>query len=64
MQTAIVILVVPLGILALLLASGAVYQAVGTALDRQRFPPPGRLVRVNKRLMHSVLGISTPKQWP
>jgi NAD(P)-dependent dehydrogenase (short-subunit alcohol dehydrogenase family) len=28
-----VILVVPLGILALLLASGAVYQAVGTALD-------------------------------
>ena len=52
MQTALMILVVPLGILALLLTFGAMYQAVGTARDRRRFPPPGRLVRVNKRLMH------------
>jgi pimeloyl-ACP methyl ester carboxylesterase len=61
MQTAIVILAVPLGILALLLASSAVYQAVGTARDRRRFPPPGRLVRVNNRLMHiHVTGEGTP----
>ena len=61
MPTAIMILVVPLGILALLLASGAVYQAVGTARDRRYFPPPGRLVRVNKRLMHiHATGEGTP----
>jgi len=61
MLTAIVILVVPLGILALLLASGAVYQTVGTWRDRRRFPPPGRLVPVNNRLMHvHVTGKGTP----
>lgn len=61
MHTAIAIIAVPLGILALLLAFGAVYQAVGTARDRHRFPPPGRLVRVNNRLMHvNVTGESTP----
>ena len=52
MQTVIVILAALLGILALLLASGAVYQSVGTGRDRRLFPPPGRLVRVNNRLMH------------
>jgi len=52
MQTAIVIVAVPLGILALLLASGAVYQAVGTVRDRRRFLPPGRLLPVNKRRIH------------
>ena len=57
----LMILLVLLGILALLLASGAVYQGVGTARDRRRFPPPGRLVRVNKRLMHIyVTGEGTP----
>ena len=61
MQTAIAILAVPLGIFVLLLASGGVYQAVGAARDRRRFPPPGRLVRVNKRLMHiRVTGEGTP----
>jgi pimeloyl-ACP methyl ester carboxylesterase len=61
MHTTIAILAVPLGILALLLASGAVYQAVGTARDRRRFPPPGRLVRINKGLMHiHVTGEGTP----
>lgn len=61
MQTAIALLAVPLGILALLVASGAVYQAIGTVRDRRRFPPPGRLVRINKRLMHiHVNGEGTP----
>src|SRR5215472_3698163 len=52
MQTVTVILAVLLGMLALLLAFGAVYQWLGTWRDRRRFPPPGRLVRVNNRLMH------------
>jgi pimeloyl-ACP methyl ester carboxylesterase len=61
MHTAIAILAVPIGILALLLASGAVYQAVGTVRDRRRFPPHGRLVRVSNRLMHiHVKGEGTP----
>ncbi len=61
MHTALLILVVLFGTLTLLLASGAVYQAVGTARDRRRFPPPGRLVRVNNRLMHiHVIGEGTP----
>jgi len=52
MQTVTVILAVLLGMLALLLAFGAVYQWFGTWRDRRRFPPPGRLVRVDNRLMH------------
>jgi pimeloyl-ACP methyl ester carboxylesterase len=52
MQTAIVILVVLLGTLALPLVAGAVYQAIETWRDRRRFLPPGRLVRVNERRMH------------
>jgi pimeloyl-ACP methyl ester carboxylesterase len=61
MQTAILILAVPFGILTLLLASGALYQAIGTARDRRRFPPPGRLVRVNNRRMHiRVTGEGAP----
>jgi len=52
MQTTIVILAVLLSILALLLASCAVYQGLATWRDRRGFPPPGRLVRVNNRLMH------------
>jgi pimeloyl-ACP methyl ester carboxylesterase len=61
MQTALTIVVVFIGISALLLAFGAVYQAVGTARERRRFPPPGRLVRVNDRLMHvHVSGEGTP----
>jgi pimeloyl-ACP methyl ester carboxylesterase len=61
MQAAIVIPAVALGILALLLASGGVYQAVGTVRDRRRFPPPGRLLPVNKRRTHIyVTGQGTP----
>jgi pimeloyl-ACP methyl ester carboxylesterase len=61
MQTAIMILVVLLGTLALPVVAGAVYQAIETWRDRGRFPTPGRLVRVNERLMHiHVTGEGTP----
>ena len=61
MQTVIAILAVLLGIVALPLASGAVYQSLATWRDRRRSPPPGRLVRVNNRLMHiHVTGEGTP----
>jgi pimeloyl-ACP methyl ester carboxylesterase len=61
MQTAIVILVVLLGILALPLVAGAIYQAIETWRDRRRFQPPGRFVRVNGRRMHiHVTGEGAP----
>jgi len=61
MQTALLFLVVPLGTLAMLATAGAIYQAIGTWRDRRRFPPPGRLVRVNARRMHiNVTGEGTP----
>jgi len=61
MQTAIVILVVLLGTLALLVVAGAVYQAIETWRDRRRFSPPGRLVQFNERRMHiHVTGEGTP----
>ncbi len=54
-------LLVLLGILAVLVVVGAIYQAIGTWRDRRRFPPPGRLVRVNERRMHiHVTGEGTP----
>jgi pimeloyl-ACP methyl ester carboxylesterase len=40
------------GILVLLLLAGAVYQAIGSALDARRYPPPGRLVPVNGHRLH------------
>jgi pimeloyl-ACP methyl ester carboxylesterase len=61
MQTTLMFLVVLLGTLALAVAAGAIYQAIGTWRDRLRFPPPGRLVRVNERRMHiHVTGEGTP----
>lgn len=61
MQMIIVILGALLSVLALLLASCAVYQWLATWRDRRRFPPPGRLVRVNNRLMHMhATGQGTP----
>ena len=61
MQTALVIFVVLFGTLALPVLVGAVYQAIGTWRDRRRFPPPGRLVQVNGRLMHiNVAGEGRP----
>jgi len=60
-QSTLMFLAVLLSILALLLAVGTVYQAIGTRRDRRRFPPPGRLVRVNDRRMHiHVTGEGTP----
>src|SRR6266436_67251 len=61
MLTALKILTVLAGILAVPVVAGAIYQAIGTWRDRRRFPPPGRLVRVNERLMHiHVTGEGTP----
>jgi pimeloyl-ACP methyl ester carboxylesterase len=55
------ILAVLFGAIALLLAAGLVYQVTGTWRDRRRYPPPGRLVRFNKRWMHiHILGDVTP----
>jgi pimeloyl-ACP methyl ester carboxylesterase len=60
-QTTFMILAVLLGALALPLAIGAIYQVIGTWQDRRRFPPFGRLVRVNERQMHiHVTGEGTP----
>src|SRR4029077_3816649 len=60
-QTTFMILAVLLGALALPLVAGAIYQVIGTWQDRQRFPPSGRLVRVNERRMHiHVTGEGTP----
>src|SRR6266852_7803480 len=52
MQTTLMILAALVGTLAVLVVASAIYQAIGTWRDRQRFPPPGRLVRVNGRWMH------------
>src|SRR6266705_2816278 len=61
MQTAPMFLVVLLGTLAVLATACAIYQAIGTWRDRRHFPPPGRLVRVNKGRMHIyVTGEGTP----
>jgi pimeloyl-ACP methyl ester carboxylesterase len=61
MQAVIMILAALLFALALLLVGGVVYQMIGTWRDRRRFSPSGRLVRVNKRLMHIyVTGEGTP----
>ena len=61
MQTTLMILVVLLGTLVVPVVAGAIYQAIETWRDRRRFPPPGRLVRVNERRMHiHVTGEGTP----
>ncbi len=61
MQTTLMILAVLLGTFALPAVAGAVYQTIGTWRDRRRFPPPGRLVRVNERQMHvHVTGEGAP----
>ena len=61
MRTALMILAVLLGTLALPVVAGAVYQIIETWRARRRFPPPGRLVRFNERQMHiHVTGEGTP----
>ena len=43
------------------LLGGAVYQVVAESRDRERFPPPGRLVDVDGRLMHlHCRGLGSP----
>ena len=61
MQMPLLIGAAILGTLALVLVAAAVYQVTETWRDRRRFPPLGRLVRVNDRLMHvHVTGEGTP----
>lgn len=52
MRTAIIIPLILFGTLAVLVTAGVVYQMAGTWRDRQRFPPPGRLVRFSDRRTH------------
>jgi pimeloyl-ACP methyl ester carboxylesterase len=46
------ILLVAAAVLVLLAQSGALYQALGAAADRRRFPPPGRMVEIGGRRLH------------
>jgi pimeloyl-ACP methyl ester carboxylesterase len=41
-----------LGLIVVLASAGLVYQAISTALDARRFPPPGQLVDVGGYQMH------------
>ncbi len=45
-------LVVLVAIVALLIAGGAVYQAIGSSIDARRYPPPGRLIDVRGHRLH------------
>ena len=48
------------GLLSLSLG-GLLYQAIGTALDEQRYQPPGQLIEVNGSVMHlSCAGEGSP----
>jgi pimeloyl-ACP methyl ester carboxylesterase len=49
---AILLIVVVLALAAV--AAGALYQAVGAAVDRRKFPPPGRMVDIGGRRLHLV----------
>ena len=61
MRTALMILAVLVGTVALPVVAGTVYQVIETWRARRRFPPPGRFVRVNERQMHvQVTGEGTP----
>lgn len=55
------ILLFVLAIAAGLVAVGAIYQAVGTAADRRRYPPPGRMIDIGGRRLHLIdSGVSGP----
>ena len=54
------ILLTILAVLAALIAAGAVYQALGVAADRRRYPPPGRLVDIGGRRLHLIESGSGP----
>ncbi|MBZ5610307.1 MAG: alpha/beta hydrolase [Acidobacteriia bacterium] len=42
------------GLFALLILCGMAYQAIGAALDRRRFPPPGRMLDIGGRRLHLI----------
>jgi len=46
------IFLITLGVIAILLVAGAAYQAIGSAIERRKYPPPGRLVPVNGHRLH------------
>jgi len=48
------ILLIAAGLVLLLIGAGWVYQRQGTARDRRRFPPLGRLVEIDGRRVHLV----------
>ncbi len=44
-----------------LVAAGAIYQALGTAADRRRYPPPGQMIDLGGRSLHLIdQGASAP----
>jgi pimeloyl-ACP methyl ester carboxylesterase len=54
-------LVVPLGVLIGIVGFGAIYQALATRRDRQRFLPPGKLIEINGRTWHyQIMGEGHP----
>lgn len=52
MGQALSVFTILLGLLALLVLAGVVYQAVGTARDARRFPAPGRMIDVGGYRLH------------
>jgi pimeloyl-ACP methyl ester carboxylesterase len=50
----VTILLIILALAAALIASGAIYQALGLAADRRRYPPPGRLVDMGGHRLHLI----------
>jgi pimeloyl-ACP methyl ester carboxylesterase len=46
------ILAIVIAIVAGLIGLGAIYQAVGLAADRRKYPPPGRMVDIGGRRLH------------
>lgn len=43
-----------LAIAVALIAAGAIYQVLGQAADRRRYPPPGRMIDIGGRRLHLV----------
>ncbi len=54
-MSSLAILLLILGICAALVVAGTIYQAVGTAADQRRYPPPGRMVDIGERSLHLSL---------
>jgi pimeloyl-ACP methyl ester carboxylesterase len=54
------ILLIILAVAVGLVAAGAIYQAIGLAVDRRRYPPPGRMVDIGGRRLHLMERVSGP----